>query len=95
MDHDVSSDDEIGLAVTTVSEILAAGGKQELSMLHKDNPIEGKLSVSCKFFHFAAEGNSLSASDHSNDGLMCGVATVLVAGVFDIPGNRKGSCYFV
>ncbi|PVH71857.1 hypothetical protein DL98DRAFT_577124 [Cadophora sp. DSE1049] len=89
MDHDVNSDDEIGLAVTTVREILAAGGKQELSMVHKENPIEGKISVSCKFYHFAAEVNSLSASDHSGEGLMCGVATVLVAGVFGISGKRE------
>lgn len=89
MDHDVGSDDQIGLAVTTVKDILSASGSQELSLSHKEQPIEGKVSLSCKFFHFAAEGSSFSASDHSAAGLMCGVATVLVAGAFDIPGKRE------
>ncbi|KAL5315870.1 hypothetical protein ACEPPN_016743 [Leptodophora sp. 'Broadleaf-Isolate-01'] len=87
-DHDVGSDDDIGLAVTTVKDILSAGGKQELNMVHKDQPVNGQISISCKFYHFAAEGGSFSTSDHSAEGLLCGVATILVASAFDIPGKR-------
>jgi len=88
-DHDVGSDDQIGLAVTTVKDILSAGGKQELSLVHKEEPRDGKISLSCKFYHFATEGSSFSASDHSGEGLLCGVATVLIAGAFNIPGKRE------
>ncbi|KAL2062898.1 hypothetical protein VTL71DRAFT_5970 [Oculimacula yallundae] len=89
MDHDVGSDDEIGLAVTTVRELLSAGGSQELDMVHKDQPVSGKISISSKFFHFAASGDSLSSSSHSSDGLLSGVATILIASAFDIPGSRS------
>ncbi|KAH7324023.1 hypothetical protein BKA65DRAFT_608639 [Rhexocercosporidium sp. MPI-PUGE-AT-0058] len=88
-DQDVGSDDDIGLAVTTVKDLLSAGGKQELNMVHKDKPVNGTISVSCKFYHFAAEGSSFSASDHSGDGLLCGIATVSIAGAFNIPGKRE------
>jgi len=89
MDEDVGSDDRIGMAVTTVKDILTAGGKQELGLVKKDQPVEGKISLSSKFYHFAAEGGSFAASEHGVEGLLCGVASVLVAGAFNIQGKRE------
>ncbi|EPE26535.1 C2 (Calcium/lipid-binding, CaLB) [Glarea lozoyensis ATCC 20868] len=89
MDHDVGSDDQIGLAVTTVKDILLTGGKQELSMVHKEQPIDGSVSLSCKFYHFAPDNSSFSASDHSGEGRLCGIATIMIAGVLGIPGRRE------
>ncbi|TVY83490.1 Extended synaptotagmin-2 [Lachnellula suecica] len=88
-DEDVGSDDHIGFAATTVRDLLSASGKQELSMVRKEKPVPGKIALSSKFYRFAAEDSSFSASDHSAEGLLCGVATILIAGAFDIPGNRK------
>ncbi|KAG9240294.1 hypothetical protein BJ878DRAFT_301447 [Calycina marina] len=89
LDQDVGSDDQIGIAVTTVKDILLASGKQELSLVHKEQPVEGKLALSCKYYHLAAESSSFSVSDHSAEGLLCGIATVLVAGAFNIAGKRE------
>jgi len=89
LDEDVGSDDHFGLAATTVKNILSAGGKLELSLVHKEQPVEGKVALSCKFYRFAAEDSSFTASEHSADGLLCGVATIMVAGAFDVPGHRK------
>jgi Ca2+-dependent lipid-binding protein len=89
-DHDVNSDDEVGVALTSVKEILAAGGKQELGMQHKGAEIEGKMALAYEFFQFTTEdSSSFSASSHGGDGLMCGVLTVLVAGAFGIKGQRE------
>lgn len=88
-DHDVGSDDQVGLAVTTVKEILMAGGKQELAMVHKGEETDGKVAVACQFFQFAADGGSFSASDHKGDGRLCGLVTVLIAGAFGIKGQRE------
>jgi Ca2+-dependent lipid-binding protein len=89
-DQDVNSDDEVGVAVTTVKEILAAGGKSELDMLHKGSKNDGKVALSCEFFQFTAEdSSSFSAANHRGDGLMCGVLTVLVASAFGIKGQRE------
>ncbi|KAF7912093.1 uncharacterized protein EAF01_001114 [Botrytis porri] len=89
-DHDLNSDDEVGVAVTTVREMLVAGGKQELAMLHQGSESDSKVALSCEFFQFTSEdSNSFSASNHSGDGLMCGILNVLVAGAFDIKGQRE------
>jgi Ca2+-dependent lipid-binding protein len=89
-DHDVNSDDEVGVAVTTVREILVAGGKMELGMLHKGEESEGKVALSCDFFQFTPEdGGSFSASSHIGEGLMSGLISVLIAGAFGIKGARE------
>lgn len=88
-DKDVGSDDPVGLAVTTVKEILMADGKKELGLVRKGKETDGKLSLSCQFFQFAADSSSFSASDHKGDGLLCGLLTVLVAGAFGIKGQRE------
>lgn len=89
-DHDVNSDDEIGTALTTVKDILLAGGKQELGMTHKGDEINGKITLSCEYFHFTSEdSDSLSASAHSGDGLISGLLNVLVATAFGIKGQRE------
>ena len=89
-DHDVNSDDEVGVAVTTVRETLVAGGKLELDMLHKGEENGGKVALSCEFFQFTHEdGGSFSASTHSSDGLLSGLISVLIAGVVGIKGARE------
>lgn len=89
LDHDLNSDDQIGIGVTTVKDILSGGGKHELSLVHKDQPIEGKVSLSCKFFHVGPDDGSFSASEHGAEGLLCGIATVLVSGAYGVPGRRE------
>jgi Ca2+-dependent lipid-binding protein len=88
-DQDVGSDEPVGLAITTVKEILMADGKKELGLVHKGVETDGKLSLSCQFFQFAPDGSSFSASNHKGDGLLCGLLTVLVAGAFGIKGQRE------
>ena len=88
-DHDVNSDDQVGLAVTTVKEILMAGGKQELSMTKKGEEKDGKVSLAAEFFHFGSSNESFSASAHTGDGKLCGLLTILVASVFGLKGQRE------
>jgi Ca2+-dependent lipid-binding protein len=89
-DHDVNSDDEVGVSVTSVRKILEAGGKMELGMLHKGEETEGKVAISCDFFQFTPEdGTSFSASNHSAEGLMSGLISVLIAGALGIKGARE------
>jgi len=88
-DADVGEDEEVGLAVIPVKDILLAGGRQELDMVRKGEQTEGKVSLACEFFMFEADGGSFSASDHHGDGRFCGLATILVAGAFGIKGQRE------
>lgn len=88
-DHDVGSDDLVGLGVTTVRDIITAGGKQELNMVKKDQETDGRVTLSAEFFDFAAEAHSFSSSTHKGDGKLCGLVSILVAGAFGIKGQRE------
>lgn len=86
-DDDLGSDDDIGIATTTVKQLLLAGGSQELGLVHKGEPTESKLTVHAKFLNFVGETNSISAESQS-EGQICGLATVLIAGVTGLSGQR-------
>lgn len=91
--HDSYADPSItlfvGMAVTTVREILVAGGKQELPLTLKHEETGGMVSIACQFFKCAADAGSLSSSDHKGDGRFSGIVTILIAGAYGIEGNRK------
>ena len=89
MDSDVGGDDEIGLAVTTVKEILLAGGTQDLGLTKKREQTPGTLSVACEFFKFEKDGGSFSEAAHQEKGRLSGLATILVASAFGIKGQRE------
>ncbi|KEF57666.1 uncharacterized protein A1O9_05584 [Exophiala aquamarina CBS 119918] len=88
-DEDLNGDDDVGLAVTTVREILMAGGRQELPLVHKGEETGGRVQISCQFFKYVADAGSLTASDHKGDGRLSGIATILVASAFGIKGQRE------
>lgn len=88
-DQDVNQDDEIGLAVTTIREILMAGGSQELPLVRKGEETDGRVSISCQFYNFVADDNSLTASDHTGEGRLSGIATILIARAYGIKGQRE------
>ncbi|KAM0421483.1 hypothetical protein ACHAPT_010656 [Fusarium lateritium] len=87
-DDDLGSDDDIGIASTTVKQILLAGGTQELSLVHKGQPTESTLTVHAKFYNFVGESNTISAAESQSEGEICGLATVLIAGVAGLTGQR-------
>jgi len=89
-DKDVNSDDEIGMSITTVEEVLRNGGRQELDLELKGEASGGKVSIACEYFKLdAAGGNSFSSSSHKGDGRMSGVAAVLISSAFGIKGQRE------
>jgi Ca2+-dependent lipid-binding protein len=88
-DEDVNQDDDVGIAVTTVRELLVAGGSKELPLIHKDQETGGKVSISAQFFKYVPEAGSMTASDHKGDGRLSGIAHILVAGAYGIKGQRE------
>lgn len=87
-DDDVGSDDDIGIAATTVKQLLLAGGIQELSLIHKGADTGSKLTIQAKFFNFIGETDSVSTAESQNEGEICGLASVLIASVGGLSGNR-------
>lgn len=86
-DEDLGSDDDIGLATTTVKKLLLGGGSQELPLFHKGEETGASITVSAKFFNFVGETDSISAESES-EGQICGLATVLIASVLKLQGQR-------
>lgn len=84
-DADTTSDDDIGIAVTTVKKLLLDGGKQELSLTHKEQPTEGKIKLHGEFLKFVPNASSLNSQETGAQGLL----TVLVASVLGIQGKRQ------
>lgn len=60
-----------------------------MPLLHKKEETGGMVSISCQYFKCTSDANSLSSSDHKGDGNFSGIALVLIAGAFDIEGQRK------
>ncbi|KAF5000450.1 hypothetical protein FGRMN_1781 [Fusarium graminum] len=87
-DEDLGGDDDIGIATTTVKQLLLSGGTQELSLSHKGQTTETKVTIRGKFFNFVGETNSISARQGDHEGAICGLATVLIAGVTGLNGQR-------
>lgn len=84
-DDDTASDDDIGIAITTVKALLLAGGKQELDLTHKGEATNGKLKVSAKFYNLVADPSSFSSQEPG----VVGQLTVLVASALNIDGKRE------
>lgn len=88
-DQDVNADDEIGIAVTTVREIVSNGPQLEMPLIREGQETGGRVSLNCQYFPFEASNNSFSSSDHTGEGRLCGLATILIAGAFGIKGARQ------
>lgn len=84
-DVDTTSNDEIGIAATTVKQLLLDGGRQELSLSHKEQPTDGKIKLHGQFLKFVPDAASLSNQETGTQGLL----TVLVASALGIQGLRK------
>ncbi|KAK3312506.1 hypothetical protein B0H66DRAFT_570771 [Apodospora peruviana] len=87
-DADVGGDDDIGIATTSVKQLLIAGGRQELELMHEEQPTGAKLTLSGKFFRLVAEPNSFGGGGAPAGG-MVGLLTVAVASVSNITGRRQ------
>lgn len=88
-DDDLAGDDDIGIATTSVKDILLNGGSQDLDIVHKGEPTNAKITVHAKFFNFVDDASVLtSAQSESNEGLIAGLATVLIASALGLQGQR-------
>ncbi|KAL2146379.1 hypothetical protein VTI28DRAFT_4132 [Corynascus sepedonium] len=86
-DADTASDDDIGVATTTVRELLLAGGRQELQLVHKGEETGAKVALGAKFYQFVPDPTSLLSD--GNEPEVLGLMSVLVASVRGIKGRRQ------
>ncbi|OHE90434.1 C2 domain-containing protein [Colletotrichum orchidophilum] len=87
-DDDLGGDDDIGIATTTVKDILLNGGSQELALTHKDEPTDAKIVVRAKFYNFVDDAGVITSTQSENEHQIVGLATVLIASVLGLQGQR-------
>jgi hypothetical protein len=84
-DDTARADDDIGLGVTTVKDLILAGGRRELELTHKEEPTDGRLTISGQLFRLVPDVSSFSDGSTGTVGQL----TVLVASAFGIQGKRQ------
>ncbi|KAK1461257.1 C2 domain-containing protein [Colletotrichum paranaense] len=87
-DDDLGGDDDIGIATTTVKDILLNGGSQELALTHKDEPTDAKIVVHAKFYNFVDNAEVITSTRSENEHQIVGLATVLIASALGLQGQR-------
>ncbi|KAK1709901.1 C2 domain-containing protein [Colletotrichum lupini] len=87
-DDDLGGDDDIGIATTTVKDILLNGGSQELALTHKDEPTDAKIVVHAKFYNFVDNAEVITSTQRENEHQIVGLATVLIASALGLQGQR-------
>jgi Ca2+-dependent lipid-binding protein len=87
-DDDLGGDDDIGLGHTSVKDVLLARGAHELALTHKGEATDARVTVHAQFYNFVTEASALSAEHSQGEGQICGLATVLVASVLGLQGQR-------
>lgn len=91
-DADLVGDDDIGIAKTTVRKLLLEGGEQELPLTHDGESTDASIVVRGHFLNLVDDADLLSSAASEaagqDDGRVVGLATVLVAGVSNLQGQR-------
>ncbi|KAK6214632.1 hypothetical protein LQW54_004140 [Pestalotiopsis sp. IQ-011] len=87
-DDDVGDEDDMGVASTTVKEILLKGGSQELALVNNGEPGDAKITVRAEFYNFVDNEGALTATQSESEGQIVGLATVLVASALGLQGQR-------
>ncbi|KAI0134695.1 C2 domain-containing protein [Xylariales sp. AK1849] len=87
-DDDLGGDDDIGVATTTVKDILIGGGSQELVLTHNGEPTDAKIIVSARFYNLVDDAGVITSTQSENEGQIVGLATVLIASALGLQGQR-------
>ncbi|KAF2027794.1 hypothetical protein EK21DRAFT_91164 [Setomelanomma holmii] len=87
-DDDTLSDDDIGIGFTTIKDVLLNGGSHEISLTHKGEATDARLSIHAEFHNFVADANLLTAQSSPAQDSICGLATILIASVLGLQGQR-------
>lgn len=88
LDEDVGEDDNIGIATTTVKDILLSDGSQELTLTKNGEPSDAKVVLSARFYNFVDDAGVITTTQSENKDQIVGLATVLIASAFGLEGER-------
>ncbi|KAK7730379.1 hypothetical protein SLS53_009079 [Cytospora paraplurivora] len=87
-DDDVGEDDDMGVATTTVKDILLSDGSQELNLNKNGEPSDAKVFLNARFYNFVDDAGVITTTQSENKDQIVGLATVLIASAFGLEGER-------
>ena len=94
MDDDLAGDDKLGKASITVGKLLLAGKSTTLPLSINGKPTGSEVEIKCDIFNFVADKTSFESPAFKGETLKCGLATILIAGLKNVPGEKEdaGAC---
>lgn len=88
-DQDVGESDDIGIATTTVKDILLRGGSQELALTNNGEPSDAKVVLNARFYNFVEDADVITTTQSESKDQIVGLATVLIASALGLQGERN------
>ncbi|KAJ7269047.1 hypothetical protein C8J57DRAFT_1435722 [Mycena rebaudengoi] len=88
-DDDLAGDDDIGLAYTTVKDILLNGGAQELPLMHQGQKTAATLTVHAQFYNLVSGEAPKAQNASQGKDEICGLVTVLVEGAKGLDTKQR------
>lgn len=88
-DDDFGADDDIGIGSISIKDILLGGGTKEIALKYKGEDTGACVKVHVQFFNFVSEPQALIVQPNQTKTQLCGLATVLVASVLGLQGQRS------
>lgn len=94
LDEDLGYDDEIGGGSISIGELIAKGEMADVKLLTKDTKSGSKVDTGAaitlkgEVFELVPDIASFGRPEHKKKDLLVGLATIVVAGACDVPGDR-------
>lgn len=95
LDDDLFGDDAIGGGSMSIGELIAKGKTADVKLLTKDKKSESlvdtgaTITLKAEVFELVADVASFGHPEHKKKDLVVGLASIIVAGACDVPGDRK------
>lgn len=88
-DDDFGADDDIGVGSVSVKDVLLNGGTKEVALTYKGEHTGACVKVRVEFLRFVSEPQALFVQQNQDEKQFCGLATVLIASVLGLQGQRN------
>ena len=88
-DDDFGADDDIGVGSVSIKDVLLNGGTKEVALTYRGEHTGACVKVHVQFFNFISEPQALFVQQSQDERQLCGLATVLIASVLGLQGQRK------
>ncbi|KAI0563398.1 Synaptotagmin [Gracilaria domingensis] len=88
-DDDIAGDDNLGSGSITVGDLLLKGKVADVPLKQKGEDSGATITIKSTIYEFTDDTISFEIPENRGKNHLCGLATVMVPGAFDIPGAKE------